>query len=55
MVSILLIGFDKEELKYCMKFGFPITNNVIEYESLLSDLKLAKKIKDERITVYLDL
>ena len=34
-----------EELRYCVKVGFPVTNNVIEYEALLSSLRLAKKIR----------
>ena len=52
--GILLIGPDKEELRHCVKFGFPVTNNVAEYKALLSDLNLAKSIKARRIMVYSD-
>ena len=36
--SILLVGSDKEEFKYSIKFTFPITNNATEYEALLAGL-----------------
>ena len=52
--SILLIGPDKEEFKYSIKFTFPITNNVAEYKALLAGLRLAKKIRAENVKVYAD-
>ena len=54
-VGILLIGSDKEEFCYSIKFMFPITNNVVEYESLLEGLRLAKKIWVEKLIVFPDL
>ena len=35
-VGILLIGPDKEEFKYSIKFTFPITNTTAKYEALLA-------------------
>ena len=51
---ILLIGLDKEKFKYSIKFIFPITNNAIEYETLLAGLRLAKKIWVDRLKVFTD-
>ena len=34
--GILLVGPDKEEFKYSIKFTFSITNNAAEYEALLA-------------------
>ena len=45
--GILLVGPDKEEFKYSIKFTFPITNNAAEYEALLAGLQLAKRIRAE--------
>ena len=33
---------------------FPITNDVVEYETLLVGLKLARKIKAKKVTIYAD-
>ena len=41
---ILLMGPGNEEFKYSIKFTFPITNNVAEYEALLAGLQLARII-----------
>ena len=51
---ILLVGPDKEEFKYSIKFTFPITNNVAEYEALLVGLQLAKRIRVKRVRVFVD-
>ena len=37
-----------EELQYCIKLGFPITNNAAKYEALLEGLKLAKKSRVDK-------
>ena len=34
--GILLVGPDKKEFKYSIKFTFPVTNNAAEYEALLA-------------------
>ena len=52
--SVLLIGPDKEEFKYSIKFTFPITNNATEYETLLARLQLARRIQTDRIRVFVD-
>ena len=50
----MLIGPDKEEFKYFIKFTFPITNNAAEYEALLAGLQLAKRIRAEKVRVFVD-
>ena len=50
----MLVGPDKEEFKYSIKFTFPITNNAAKYEALLAGLKLAKRIRANRIRVFAD-
>ena len=50
----MLVGPDKEEFKYSIKFTFPITNNVAEYEVLLAWLQLAKRIRAEKVRVFVD-
>ena len=52
--GILLIGPDKEEFKYFIKFTFPITNIVAEYEALLASLRIARKIWVGKLKVYAD-
>ena len=52
--GILLIGPDKEEFKYSIKFTFPITNNAAEYEAFLAGLQLAKRIRAEKVRVFAD-
>lgn len=37
-----------------MRFTFPITNNVFEYETLLTSLDLAKKIRARHVIIYVD-
>ena len=45
----------QEEFKYSIKFKFLITNNVAEFETLLSRSRLAKKIRANKITIHTDL
>ena len=52
--GILLVGPDKEEFKYSIKFTFPITNNATEYEALLAGLQLAKRIRAEKVRIFAD-
>ena len=52
--GILLVGPDKEEFKCSIKFTFPITNNAVEYEALLVGLRLAKRIRADKVIVFVD-
>ena len=53
-MGILLIRLDKEEFKCFIKFTFPIINNAMEYEALLIGLRLARKIRADRVKVFTD-
>ena len=50
----MLIELDKKEFKYSIKFKFPVTNIMVEYEALLSRLRLAKKIWASKVIVFID-
>ena len=50
----MLIELGKEEFKYSIRFKFLVTNNVTEYEVLLSGLRLAKKIRASKVIVFID-
>ena len=39
---------------YSINFTFPITNNAVEYETLLAGLWLARKIRVDRLKVFTD-
>ena len=52
--GILLVGPEKEEFKYSIKFTFPITKNPAEYEALLAGLQLAKRIRADKLKVFAD-
>ena len=52
--EILLIELGKKEFHYSIKFMFPITNNATKYETLLTCHKLVKKIRMEKLTMFVD-
>ena len=49
-----MVESGKKEFKYSIRFRFLITNNVVEYEALLSGLRLAKKIHARKIVLFTD-
>ena len=49
-----MVGLGNEEFKYFIRFRFLVTNNMVEYEALLSGLKLAKKIQARKIVLFVD-
>ena len=46
---------DGIQLEYAFRFGFPTSNNEVEYEAFLVGLQLAISIGAEQIKVYIDL
>jgi ribonuclease HI len=42
--SIVLIPPEGDTLKYVIQLEFPATNNIIEYEGLVTGLRLAKEL-----------
>ena len=43
--GILLIGPGGQEITYSLRFVFPTTNNEVEYEALISGLRLARSLQ----------
>ena len=52
--GILLVGPNKEEFKCSIKFTFPITNNATKFKALLAGLRLAKRIRVDKVMVFAD-
>ncbi|KAK8946754.1 hypothetical protein KSP39_PZI006373 [Platanthera zijinensis] len=52
--GLLLISPEKVTLEYGLRFRFPATNNVAEYEALIAGLRLATDCKVESLTIYVD-
>ena len=51
-VGIILVGPNKIWISYAVKLKYNATNNVAEYEALLTGLKLAFKVRAEHLKVY---
>ena len=49
-----LQGPNETKISYALKFGFAASNNEVEYEALIADLKLAKDVGAERIEIFSD-
>ena len=52
--GIVLISLEDAILEYALQFSFPATNNEVEYEALITDLKLAKEIGTPTLQVFSD-
>ena len=50
-VGVVLISPTKETLKYAVRLQFPVTNNEIEYEVLLTGLNLVKALEAKNLIV----
>jgi len=48
----MLITPDGHPLHYAKKLGFPATNNMVEYESMVAGLTLALQLKIPRIYIF---
>ena len=52
--GIIMIGPNKIRIRYTMKLKYNATYNVVEYEALLTRLKLAIEVRAEHLKVYSD-
>lgn len=52
--GVVLIDPDGLVLEQSFHFGFPASNNVVEYEVLLARLKLAKAVGANRVKAWSD-
>jgi ribonuclease HI len=53
-IGVLVRDDDKILIKYSLKIGENVTNNIAEYEGLIKALELALNITDKEITCILD-
>jgi len=47
--SVVLISFEGVVLEYSLRFTFPSSNNVEEYEALIVGLAIAKKLEVKKV------
>nr|XP_027093651.1 uncharacterized protein LOC113714052 [Coffea arabica] len=52
--GLLLEGPQGEVCSYALRFGFPATNNEVEYEALIAGLQLARRLGAQQIHVRSD-
>ena len=49
--GIVITSPGKDVLKYRVQLKFPITNNEVEYEALLTGLRIARALEAEKIVL----
>ena len=47
-----MIGPNKIQIRYVVKLKYNATNNAVEYETLLTGLKLAIEVRAEHLKIY---
>lgn len=52
--GILLTSLERQIYQYGLRFGFPATNNVAEYEALMAGLRLAEALKIYLLQVHIN-
>ena len=52
--GIVLISPEGEPLEYSLRFAFPSSNNVAEYETLIAGLRLARKLEVTQLIAHSD-
>ncbi|KAK6131228.1 hypothetical protein DH2020_035027 [Rehmannia glutinosa] len=53
-IRILLQGPNDLELEISLKLEFGVTNNEVEYEALIADIKLGQKCQAKKLVAYTD-
>ena len=53
-VGVIMISPDKDVLKYGVQLQFPATNNEVEYEAILTSLRLVKALGIKSLVVISD-
>jgi ribonuclease HI len=49
--GVVLIPLEADMLKYVIQIEFPATNNIAEYEGLVTRLRLAKELGIQRLLI----
>ncbi|XP_052206746.1 uncharacterized protein LOC127811074 [Diospyros lotus] len=52
--GIVLVSPEGETLEYSLRFAFSSTNNVAEYEALIAEMRIARKLEVTRLVVHSD-
>lgn len=52
--GVVLITPEKDKLEYAIRFGFKVTNNEAEYESIIMGLCLACELRAKKIQLRSD-
>jgi ribonuclease HI len=52
--DIVLIPPEGDMLKYAIQIEFPATNNIAEYEGLVTGLRLTKELSSQRLLIQGD-
>ncbi|GKF90525.1 reverse transcriptase domain-containing protein [Tanacetum coccineum] len=52
--GLILVSPEGKEYTYALRFEFKTTNNEAEYEALLAGLRIAKEMKVQELTVFVD-
>jgi ribonuclease HI len=49
--GVVLIPSEGDILKYAIQLEFPATNNIVEYEGLVTGLRLAKDLSIQQLLI----
>ncbi|XP_052177528.1 uncharacterized protein LOC127791585 [Diospyros lotus] len=52
--GIVLVSLEGETLEYSLRFAFPSTNNVAEYEALIAGMMIVRKLEVTRLVAHSD-
>ncbi|GKF60873.1 reverse transcriptase domain-containing protein, partial [Tanacetum coccineum] len=52
--GLILVSPKGKEYTYALRFEFKTTNNEAEYEALLAGLRIAKEMKVQELTIFVD-
>ncbi|GJX31842.1 reverse transcriptase domain-containing protein [Tanacetum coccineum] len=52
--SLILVSPEGKEYTYALRFKFNTTNNEAEYEALLAGVRIAKEMKVQELTIFVD-
>ena len=53
-VGMMLINHKGYKIHCVIRFGFKALNNEIEYEALITNLRLARKLQDRNVKIFSD-
>ncbi|GJW12699.1 reverse transcriptase domain-containing protein [Tanacetum coccineum] len=52
--GLILVSLEGKEYTYAVRFEFKTTNNEAKYEALLAGLRLAKEMRVQELTIFVD-